>query len=58
MKKRLKSEVVRPVNSAQMYYSWENSQKLRLLFMNSAWTIAVTNQVPLKRGFQKKKKKE
>ena len=56
MKKRLKSEVVRPVNSAQMHYSWENSQKLRLLFMNSAWTIAVTNQVPLKRGLKKKKK--
>ena len=43
------------VNSAQMHYSLENSQKLWLLFMNSALTIALTAQVSLKRSLKKKK---
>ena len=45
------------MNSALVHCSQENSQKLRLLFMNSTRTIAVTAQVPLKCGFKKKKKR-
>ena len=56
--KWLKSEVVGPVNSVRMHCSLENSQKLWLLFMNSAWIVAVIAQVPLKCSFEKKKKKK
>ena len=39
-----------------MHCLQENSQKLRLLFMNNGWTVVVTAQVPLKRSSKKKKK--
>ena len=52
-----KLKFVGSLNSIWVHYSQENSQNLRLLFMNSAWTVSVTAQVPLKRGLKKKKSK-
>ena len=40
-----------------MHCLQENSQKLRLLFMNNGWTVVVTAQVSLKRSSKKKKSK-
>ena len=51
-----KLKFVGSLNSIWVYSSQENSQNLRLLFMNSAWTVAVIAQVPLKRGLKKKKR--
>ena len=56
-KKWLKSKARRSVNSARVHCSWENSQKLRLLFMNSnnhnsAWIS--WNMCPKKKKVKRK----
>ena len=40
MKKLIKKEICGSMNSARMYCSRKNGQKLRLLFMYRTWTVA------------------
>ena len=56
MKKLLKSGICRSMNSARVHCSPWKSQQMRLLFINSAWTVAAL--LPETRENQKKKEKE
>ena len=61
MKKLLKSEICGPWTVHDMHWLAENcltSQTLRLLFMHSAWTVAITVKFISKRMEKKKKKKK
>ena len=55
MKKLIKNEICGSMNSARMYCSRKNGQKLRLLFMYRTWTVAASGE---KTREKKKKKKE
>ena len=61
MKKLLKSEICGPWTVHGMHWLAENcltSQTLRLLFMHSAWTVAITVKSVPKRVKKEKEKKE
>ena len=60
MKKLIKNEICGFVNSARMHCSWKTSQKLRLLFIYSTWTVAACwrkRRAKKKKGKRKKLKR-